>query len=32
MFSPNFSKIFCNFAQIKIVEKSKMVAKVVDML
>ena len=32
MFSTNFSKICCSFAQNKIVEKSKMAAKMVDML
>ena len=32
MFSTNFSKICCSFAQIKIFEKSKMAAKMADML
>ena len=32
MFSINFSKIFCSFAQNKIVEKFKMAAKMADML
>ena len=30
MFSTNFSKICCSFAQNKMFEKSKMVAKMVD--
>ena len=32
MFSTNFSKICCGFVQNKIFEKSKMVAKMADML
>ena len=32
MFSTNFSKIFCGFAQKKIFDKSKMAAKMADML
>ena len=32
MFSINFSKICCNFAQNKIFEKSKRAAKMADML
>ena len=32
MFSTNFSKVCSSFVQIKIFEKSKMVAKMVDML
>ena len=32
MFSINFSKICCNFVQNKIFEKSKMAAKMADML
>ena len=32
MFSTNFSKIFCSFVQNKTFEKSKMAAKMEDML
>ena len=32
MFSTNFSKIGCSFAQNKICEKSKMAAKMADLL
>ena len=32
MFSTNFSKMCCSFAQNKISEKSKMAAKMADML
>ena len=32
MFSTNFSKIFCSFAQNRIFEKSKIAAKMADML
>ena len=32
MFSTNFNKIFCNFVQNKIFEKSKIGAKMADML
>ena len=32
MFSTNFNKICCNFAPNKVFEKSKMAAKMADML